>query len=84
MRRWGQIGEAKDDAWYHATAREVYKPAIYRRAADALVADGVLSTADVPETDGFKPADSGFIDGVTYDGRQPNDYLRQFAIGLKD
>ncbi len=84
MRRWGQIGEAKDDAWYHATAREVYKPAIYRRAAEALAAAGVITASDVPETDGFKPADNGFIDGVTYDGRKPNDYLRQFAIGLKD
>ena len=23
------------------------------------------------------------IDGVTYDGHKPNDYLKQFAIGLK-
>lgn len=84
MRRWGQIAEAKSDEWYHSTAKEVYKPAIYKKAAAALLEKGLLKPADLPETDGFKPADSGFIDGVTYDGRQPNAYLRQFAIGLKD
>jgi len=26
----------------------------------------------------------GFLDGVAYDGRKPNDYLRSLAIGLKD
>ena len=25
----------------------------------------------------------GFIDGLLYDGRHPNAYLQQFAIGLK-
>jgi len=24
-----------------------------------------------------------FIDGITFDGRKPNDYLKQFPIGLK-
>ncbi|HEY0945209.1 MAG TPA: CmpA/NrtA family ABC transporter substrate-binding protein [Opitutaceae bacterium] len=84
MRRWGQIPEARSDAWYHQTAAEVYKPEIYKAAAKALIADGELDAGDVPETDGFKPADSGFIDGVSYDGRTPNAYLRQFAIGCKD
>ncbi len=84
MRRWGQIDEPKTDAWYDSTAREIYKPAIYLEAAKALIADGVITAADIPETDGYKPADSGFIDGVTYDGRKPNDYLRLFSIGLKD
>ena len=32
----------------------------------------------------FKPANAEFIDGVEYDGRQPNTYLRQFPIGLKN
>ncbi len=84
MRRWGQIDEAKTDAWYDTTAREIYKPAIYLEAAKSLLADGVIKPSDLPETDGYKPADSGFIDGLTYDGRKPNDYLRQFSIGLKD
>jgi nitrate/nitrite transport system substrate-binding protein len=84
MRRWGQIPEARSDEWYHQTAAEVYKPAIYRAAADALIAEGRLTQADVPATDGFKAPTAEFIDGVLYDGRKPNDYLRRFAIGLKD
>jgi nitrate/nitrite transport system substrate-binding protein len=84
MRRWGQIAEAKPDAWYDATIREVYKPDVWRAAAERLVAEGRLTRADLPETDGYEPPDGGFIDGVVYDGRRPNDYLRSLAIGLKD
>ena len=35
------------------------------------------------DTDGFKPATKDFIDGLTYDGRKPNEYLEKFPIGLK-
>jgi nitrate/nitrite transport system substrate-binding protein len=84
MRRWGQITEAKPDDWYHQTAREVYKPEIYLKAAKALLADGYLEPDEVPETDGYKAPTSEFIDGVEYDGRKPNDYLRKLQIGLKD
>jgi len=84
MRRWGQIGEAQADEWYHATARTVYRPDIYRAAAAALVAEGHLSAADLPATDGYKAPTADFIDGILYDGRQPNAYLRRFAIGLHD
>jgi len=82
MRRWGQIPEAKPDAWYHETARKVYQPAIWREAAQRLVAEGHLAASDVPETDGFRPVDTGFLDGVPYDGRTPNAYLKSLAIGL--
>ena len=81
MRRWGQIGEDKPDSWYHETAKKVYRPDIYRLAAEQLVAEGHLSASEVPETDGYKPPDSGFIDGIVYDGRKPNEYLTQFEIG---
>jgi nitrate/nitrite transport system substrate-binding protein len=84
MRRWGQIAEAKSDAWYDQVARDVYKPDIYMKAAKALVADGVIKESDIPQTEGYKPADANFIDGLTYDGRKPNEYLRQFEVGLKD
>jgi len=84
MRRWGQIGEAKPDAWYQETARRVYRPEVWREAAERLIAEGHLQASDVPETDGFRPVDHGFLDGVAYDGRKPNDYLRSLAIGLKD
>ncbi len=84
MRRWGQIGEAKPDAWYEETAKSVYKPDTYRAAAAALVAEGKLKAEDIPTTDGYKAPTAEFIDGLTYDGRKPNDYLRQFTIGRKD
>ena len=83
MRRWGQITESKPDSWYLDTARKVYRPDIYLQAANALIAEGKIKATDVPKTDGFKGVQSGFIDGVTYDGRKPNDYLAKFKIGLK-
>ncbi len=39
MRRWGQIAEAKPDAWYDETAKSVYKPDIYKLATEALIAE---------------------------------------------
>lgn len=83
MRRWGQIADQKPDQWYFDTAKAVYRPDLYLAAAKELVAKGTIPASSVPETDGFKPADSGFIDGKVYDGRTPNAYLGQFAIGLK-
>jgi len=84
MRRWGQIPEAKPDEWYDDVAKRVYRPDLYRKAAELLIAEGKLTSADLPETDGYKPPDDGFIDGVVYDGRKPNEYLAKFAVGLKD
>jgi nitrate/nitrite transport system substrate-binding protein len=84
MRRWGQITESKPDAWYHQTAREVFLPAVYLKAAQALIAEGHLSEDELPKTDGFKPVDNSFIDGIEFDGRHPNAYLQKFPIGLKD
>ena len=86
MRRWGQIPEAKPDSWYMETARKVYHPEIYAAAARELIAEGKLKAEDFPDFDqetGFKGAQKGFIDGIVYDGRKPNDYLKQFRIGLK-
>ncbi len=84
MRRWGQISSPHDDAWYARTVAKVYRPDIYLEAARALLKQGVLSPDDIPGTDGFKPPTTNFIDGVMYDGHQPNAYLRSFAMGLKD
>ncbi len=84
MRRWGQIPEAKPDAWYDETAKAVYKPAIYEAAAKLLVAEGKADPKDFPfGTDGYKPPSAAFIDHIEYDGRFPNDYLAKFPIGLK-
>lgn len=85
MRRWGQISEQKPDDWYIDIAKKVYRPDIYLAAAQELIDDGYAQAEDFPfDSDGFKPANAEFIDGVEYDGRQPNTYLRQFPIGLKN
>ena len=84
MRRWGQIPEYKDDAWYDETAKSVYKPDIYMQAATLLIEEGNAKAEDFPaDTDGYKPATTDFIDGVSYDGRQPNAYIDSLSIGLK-
>ena len=85
MRRWGQISEAKPDSWYFDMAKRVYLPEIYREAAAELVAEGKAEAGDFPpaDTDGFRAPLADTIDGVVYDGRQPNAYLQQFQIGLK-
>ncbi|MEO9654961.1 MAG: CmpA/NrtA family ABC transporter substrate-binding protein [Marinomonas sp.] len=86
MRRWGQISEPKSDDWYMKTAKEVYRPDIYAQAAESLVEDGLMMASEFPDfatEDGFKAPQSDFIDGVTYDGKRPNDYLKSFKIGLK-
>jgi nitrate/nitrite transport system substrate-binding protein len=86
MRRWGQIPEYKDDAWYMETAKKVYRPDIYAAAAKALIAEGKMKAGDFPEfakETGFKAPQKEFIDGVTYDGTKPNAYLNSLKIGLK-
>ena len=86
MRRWGQIAEQKSDDWYMQTARDVYRPNVYALAARALIQEGKMTASDFPDfdnEDGFKPPQSEFIDGMTYNGREPNAYLKQFDIGLK-
>ncbi|HQF30865.1 MAG TPA: CmpA/NrtA family ABC transporter substrate-binding protein, partial [Hyphomicrobiales bacterium] len=84
MRRWGQIAEAKDDGWYAETAAKVYRPDLYLKAAQLLVDEGKAKAEDFPfGSDGYRDPVSDFIDGVTYDGRKPNDYLNAFSIGLK-
>jgi nitrate/nitrite transport system substrate-binding protein len=85
MRRWGQIPEGKSDAWYDETARSVYRPDIYLKAARSLVDEGLADEADFPwDSDGYKAPQSEFIDGITFDGRAPNAYLSSLPIGLKD
>lgn len=86
MRRWGQISEQKPDSWYMDVAKKVYRPDVYRIAAEELIAEGKMSASDFPDfasEDGFKAPQTQFIDGVTYDGTKPNEYLQKFDIGLK-
>ncbi|MEN1678956.1 MAG: CmpA/NrtA family ABC transporter substrate-binding protein [Planctomycetota bacterium] len=85
MRRWGQVSEEKPASWYAEVAKKVYQPEIYLKAAKLLVEEGLINEDDIPwDTDGYKTPTSDFIDGKTYDGKQPIEYLRQFEIGNKD
>ncbi|MCB1864475.1 MAG: ABC transporter substrate-binding protein [Chromatiales bacterium] len=86
MRRWGQIADGKPDGWYMDTAKKVYRPDLYAEAAKELIAEGKARAEDFPDfanESGFKPPQTEFIDGVAYDGRKPNEYLKKFPIGLK-
>jgi nitrate/nitrite transport system substrate-binding protein len=84
MRRWGQIAEHKPDEWYAQTAKAVYRPDVYLRAARLLVDEGLANESDFPwTTDGYRAPTGEFIDGVVYDGRKPNAYLESLALGLK-
>lgn len=86
MRRWGQISETQPDSWYDETAKQVYRPDLYALAAKALIKDGKFKAEDFPnfatET-GYKPPQKDFLDGLTFDGTKPNDYIESFEIGLK-
>ena len=86
MRRWGQIAEEKDDAWFKKVAADVYRPDIYADAAKALIAEGEADASDFPDfatETGFKPPQPDFIDGITFDGTKPTEYINKFDIGLK-
>jgi len=83
MRRWGQINDAKSNEWYIDIAKKVYLPDVWLEAAKALVAEGKMPAADIPQTDGFKAPTNEFIDGVEYDGKKPVEYLAKFKVGLK-
>ncbi|MZR11537.1 nitrate ABC transporter substrate-binding protein [Maritimibacter sp. DP07] len=87
MRRWGQIAEAKPDSWYDEVARSVYKPGIFMEAAALLIEEGHATPDMFPgaDEDGYKaptPAED-IIDGIPFDGTQPNAYLDSLPIGLK-
>ena len=81
----GPDPEARPDAWFEQVAKAVYQPDVYRQAAEALIAEGKLKASDFPTLPASRAiaAPGCFIDGLIYDGRHPNAYLQQFAIGLK-
>lgn len=84
MRRWGQIPESKPATWYDETIKDIYRPDIWKKAAELLVAEGHIPATDIPSTDGYKPATSDFIDGTTYDAKDPIGYINSFEIGNKE
>ena len=86
MRRWGHIPEQKPDSWYLETAQKAYRGDIFVTAARELIAEGKMKAEDFPDfsTDiSFKPPRKSPLDGIEFDGRQPNAYLDRFPIGLK-
>ena len=67
--------------------RSVYRPDIYAAAAKELIAEGKIPASEFPDfakEDGFKAPQTEFIDGITYDGTKPNEYIEKFSIGLKE
>ena len=68
------------------TAKEVYQPSIYRKAAEMLISEGKLKSTEIPapDYDGYREVSSDFIDGNTYDAKNPIGYINSFAIGNKD
>lgn len=84
MRRWGQITESKDNQWYAETAKKIYLPEVWKKAANALLKEGHLTADELPETDGYKAPTADFIDGVEFDGKDPVGYIGKFKVGLKD
>jgi nitrate/nitrite transport system substrate-binding protein len=86
MRRWGQITESKPASWYEQTAKEIYQPAIYRKAAELLISEGKLDPNEIPKSDydGYREVTTEFIDGNEYDAKDPINYINSFSIGNKD
>ena len=84
MRRWGQIPESKPADWYDSKIKEIYRPDIWQKAAQLLVEEGHMPATDIPETDGYKPLTSEFIDGKNFDAKDPISYINSFKIGNKD
>lgn len=84
MRRWGQIPNAKPASWYDEKIKEIYRPDVWKLAAEALVTEGKIPAEDVPDTDGYKPVTTDFIDGNEYNGKDPIGYINSFKIGNKD
>ncbi|WP_146523717.1 CmpA/NrtA family ABC transporter substrate-binding protein [Stieleria varia] len=86
MRRWGQISESKPASWYAAKAKEIYRPEIYRKAAELLISEGKVAATDfpAPDYDGYREPTTAFIDGNQYDAADPIGYINSFEIGNKE
>tara|TARA_B100000809_G_scaffold32497_2_gene28389 strand:+ start:1064 stop:2434 length:1371 start_codon:yes stop_codon:yes gene_type:complete len=84
MRRWGQIPTEKSAAWYAETAKDIYRPDIWLKAAKILAEEGKIPATDIPSTDGYKPATTDFIDGKSFNAKDPIGYINSFKIGNKD
>jgi nitrate/nitrite transport system substrate-binding protein len=84
MRSWGQIPNPKSADWYGNKIKEIYRPDIWKKAADLLLTEGYLTSEEIPTTDGFKAPTTEFIDGNNYNAKDPIGYINSFKIGNKD
>ena len=69
------------------TAKSVYRPDIFAKAASALIAEELMAADQFPDfatESGFKGVQDDFLDGIAYDGSKPNEYLTNLKIGIKD
>ena len=69
-----------DAVWYLSQMRRWGQISEYK--SDDWYMDIAKKVYFAKET-GFRPAQSEFIDSVTYDGTKPNAYLKSLSIGLK-
>ncbi|WP_333831437.1 CmpA/NrtA family ABC transporter substrate-binding protein [Pararhodobacter sp.] len=84
MRRWGQIDTAQEDGWYQDIAQSVFRADLFLEAAQSLVDDGLVpADAFLFDSDGYRPVSTDAIDGLPFDGRQPNAYIDSLPIGLQ-
>ena len=86
MRRWGQIPEAKPDDWYAEVAHRSTSPRSTWRPPSCWSTTAWPRQRISPvDSDGYRePTPAGdIIDGIAYDGRQPNAYIDSLPIGLK-
>jgi len=74
MRRWGQIAETKPNNWYLETAQKAYRPDIYTKAANSLIAEGKMKK---------EQSQTSRLDGIVFDANKPTAFLAAFKIGNK-
>ena len=72
------------DASSNVLATAVYTGSIATPTGGTSEWSQAASTDYTTTSTGSLSSGSAVIDGITYDGRQPNDYLKQFKIGLKN
>ena len=83
MRRWGQLDQ-KPDIWYATIAKQVNRVDVYMKAAQLLVDEGKAKKEEFPfDGDGYRAVWKSKLDGIEFDGKQPNAYIEKFSIGLK-
>ena len=84
MRRWGQLDQ-KPDTWYADAAKKVNRTDLYMKAAQLLIEEGKAKAEDFPAlaSDGYRAPWKSKLDGIEFDGKQPNAYVEKFPLGLK-